>query len=138
MEDTRVFTMPMIALRGLTVLPGMTVSFDISRPKSVAAVEKAMVGDQKVFLVTQENPDDMDPSLEQLFHVGVVACIRQLVKMPGGVVRVMAEGLNRAELLSLDCEEPALVGEVFITPPQKFGLDYVTSEAMMRVLKYNE
>lgn len=135
MEDTRVFTMPMIALRGLTVLPGMTVSFDISRPKSVAAVEKAMVGDQKVFLVTQENPDDMDPSLEQLFRVGVVACIRQLVKMPGGVVRVMAEGLNRAELLSLDCEEPALVGEVFITPPQKFGLDYVTSEAMMRVLK---
>ena len=134
MEDT-IMTMPVIALRGLTVLPHMTVSFDISRNKSVAAVEKAMVSDQKVCLVTQLNPDDQNPDLDQLYHVGTVAHIKQLVKMPGGIVRVMVEGVGRAELLALDSEEPALIGEVLETGVREPDVDYVTGEAMMRVLK---
>ena len=134
MEDT-IMTMPVIALRGLTVLPHMTVSFDISRAKSVAAVEKAMVSDQKICLVTQLNPDDQNPDLDQLYHVGTVAHIKQLVKMPGGIVRVMVEGMGRAELLALDSEEPALIGEVLETGVREPDVDYVTGEAMTRVLK---
>lgn len=130
-----IVTMPVIALRGLTVLPGMTVSFDISRAKSVAAVEKAMVSDQKVGLFAQKNPEDADPSLEQLYHIGTIVRVKQLVKMPGGIIRVMVEGLVRAELLELDSEEPSLIGEVLEAPVLEGEEDYVTSEAMIRVLK---
>lgn len=130
-----IVTMPVIALRGLTVLPGMTVSFDISRAKSVAAVEKAMVSDQKVGLFAQKNPEDTDPSLEQLYHIGTIVRVKQLVKMPGGIIRVMVEGLIRAELLELDSEEPSLIGEILEAPVLEGEEDYVTSEAMIRVLK---
>lgn len=133
MEST-IFTMPVIALRGLCVLPKMTVSFDISRPRSIAAVERAMVTDQKICLIAQKNVEDMNPTLEQLYHIGTVAYVKQLVKMPGGVVRVMVDGLSRAELLLLDSDDPALVGEVELTEDQRNDLDYVTSEAMLRVL----
>ncbi len=135
MEDTKIITMPVIALRGLAVLPGMTISFDISRKKSIAAVEKAMVSDQKVCLVAQKDPENMEPAMEDLYHIGTVSYIKQLVKMPGGVVRVMAEGQDRAELLDLDSEEPALIGEVLITGEKEPDVDSVTAEAMARILK---
>lgn len=135
MEDTKIITMPVIALRGLAVLPGMTISFDISRKKSIAAVEKAMVSDQKVCLVSQKDPENMEPAMEDLYHIGTVSYIKQLVKMPGGVVRVMAEGQERAELLDLDSEEPALIGEVLITGEKEPDVDSVTAEAMARILK---
>ena len=134
MEGT-IITIPVIALRGLTVLPGMTVSFDVSRPKSIAAIEKAMVTDQKLCLVTQRNPEDKDPVMEQLFHIGTVVHVKQLVKMPGGIVRVMVEGLDRAELLMLDEDDPMLVGDIMITPSQTADVDYVTAEAMVRILR---
>ena len=133
MEDM-ILTMPGIALRALTVLPGMTVSFDISRAKSISAVEKSMVSDQKVFLVTQKNADDQDPVLDQLYHIGCISHVKQLVKMPGGIVRVMVEGLERAELLVLDSEEPALIGEI-AAADQVTDVDLLTGEAMMRILK---
>ena len=123
MEDTKIITMPVIALRGLTMLPEMTISFDISRKKSIAAVEKAMVGDQRVCLVAQKDPEIMDPSLDQLYHIGTVSYIKQLVKMPGGIVRVMAEGQERAELLDLDSTEPSLMGEVLFTQEQEADVD---------------
>ncbi|MCD8082742.1 MAG: endopeptidase La [Clostridiales bacterium] len=133
MEDT-IRIMPAIALRGLAVLPGMTVSFDISRPRSIAAVERAMVGDQNVFLVAQRDPDIQEPDLEHLYHVGTVSHIRQLVKMPGGMVRVMVEGLDRAELISLDSLDPMLMAEIVLTVAERQTEDAVT-EAMSRVLK---
>ncbi len=133
MEDT-IMTMPVIALRGLTVLPHMTVSFDISRPKSISAVEKAMVGDQKICLVTQRDPEDQDPTLEQLYHIGTIALIKQLVKMPGGIVRVMVDGQEKVELLSLDQTEPMLVGEIMEEEPEEEP-EYVVEQAMLRVLK---
>lgn len=133
MEDT-IMTMPVIALRGLTVLPHMTVSFDISRPKSISAVEKAMVGDQKICLVTQRDPEDQDPTLEQLYHIGTIALIKQLVKMPGGIVRVMVDGQEKVELLSLDQTEPMLVGEIMEVEPEEEP-EYVVEQAMLRVLK---
>lgn len=133
--DSTIFTIPVIALRGLTVLPKMTVSFDISRPKSIAAVEKAMLSNQRVCVVTQKNPEDMNPTLEQLYQFGTVAYVKQLVKMPGGVVRVMVEGQARAELLVLDSEDPMLIGEIELAEDNQDTLDYVTREAMIRVLK---
>ncbi len=134
MEST-IFTMPVIALRGLCVLPKMTVSFDISRSRSIAAVEKAMVTDQRICLVAQKNVEDMNPAMDQLYHIGTVAHVKQLVKMPGGVVRVMVDGQDRAELLVLDSDDPALIGEVELVNGQNGDLDYVVSEAMLRVLK---
>ena len=135
MEDTKIITMPVIALRGLTMLPEMTISFDISRKKSIAAVEKAMVGDQRVCLVAQKDPEIMDPSLDQLYHIGTVSYIKQLVKMPGGIVRVMAEGQERAELLDLDSTEPSLMGEVLFTQEQEADVAGAAAEAMSRILK---
>lgn len=128
--DVTVMTMPVIALRALTVLPKMTVSFDISRSRSVAAVERAMVSDQRICVVTQKDPEDSSPQMDQLHHIGVVVRVKQLVKMPGGVVRVMVEGLERAELLNLDSVEPALIGEVAIAPWREDDVDSLVAEAM--------
>ncbi len=128
--------MPVIALRGLTVLPTMMVHFDISRKKSVAAVEKAMVSDQKVFLVTQRSPEVMEPVQSDLYHIGTVAAVKQLVKMPGGVVRVMVEGQRVAELLYLDESDLLLRGEVAYLPFVKGAeADFASREAMARILK---
>lgn len=134
MED-KTITMPVIALRGMTVLPKMMIHFDISRSKSIAAVEKAMVSDQKVCLVTQKNSEDPDPGIEDLHQVGCVALIKQLVKIPNNVVRVMVEGLERAELLALDSEEPFLVGEIEGLQTSEDTVDYVTGQAMVRILQ---
>lgn len=136
MEQMR-YTLPAIALRGLTVLPGMMIHFDISRSKSIAAVEKAMVEDQKVFLVTQRRAEVMEPDQGDLYPVGCVASVRQLVKLPDNIVRVMVEGLERAELAHLEADEPYLLAEVETIPAgrQAEQLDYVTAEAMMRIVK---
>mgnify|MGYP000344073401 FL=1 len=109
MEHTQL-TIPVVALRGLTVLPQMIISFDISRKKSIAAVEKAMVGDQKILLVTQKRTEEMNPQAEDLYQMGTIAMVKQLVKLPGGVIRVMAEGEERAELLSLNTDGSYLSG----------------------------
>lgn len=128
------YNMPAIALRGLTVLPQMVIHFDISRKKSIAAVERAMVGDQKVFLVTQKNGEDSNPGIEGLFQVGTVVLVKQLVKMPGGIVRVMVEGLERAELIGLQMENPCLVCEVRPAEAED-DTDIMMQEAMLRVLR---
>lgn len=134
MED-KTITMPVIALRGMTVLPKMILHFDISRSKSIAAVEKAMVGDQRVCLVAQRNPEDTDPGIGDLYQVGTVALIKQLVKMPNNVVRVMVEGMERVELLAFDSEDPMLIGEISLLPGREGSFDYVTTQAMMRIIQ---
>lgn len=134
MED-KTITMPVIALRGMTVLPKMMIHFDISRSKSIAAVEKAMIGDQRVCLVTQKSSEEADPGVDELHSVGCVALIKQLVKIPNNVVRVMVEGQERVELLGLDSEEPMLVGEIGTLTESEDSLDYVARQAMVRILK---
>lgn len=133
--EGKIITIPAIALRGLTVLPKMIQHFDISREKSINAVERSMVGEQKVFLVTQRRPEDEDPKTDGLFQVGTVAQIKQLVKMPGGVIRVMVEGLFRAELLNLPEEDPSLVAEVTEEPLDMEDLSDTVKEAMARIVK---
>ncbi len=126
---------PVIALRGMTVLPNSTRFFDISRPKSIAALEAAMMADQKLFLVGQRSPDVADPSMEELWGTGTIAEVRQLIKLPGGVIRVMVEGKERARLLELAPSDAMLTGDVMEAPVERDMPDAMARDAMMRVLK---
>lgn len=90
--------MPAVALRGMTILPSMIVHFDVSRDKSIKAIEQAMTADQKLFVVTQRDPEASDPGIDDLYHIGTVVEIKQLVKLPKNIIRVLVEGLERAEL----------------------------------------
>ena len=134
MEDKKM-RLPAIALRGLTVLPQMTINFDIIRGKSIAAVEKAMVGDQKVLLITQVKPEEMNPDIEDLFHIGTVGFVKQLVKMPGGMVRITVEGLEKAELLELDNSGSTLTATAELLGDMEDDLNVIEKEAMLRIVK---
>ena len=127
--------MPAVALRGLTVLPGMVQHFDISREKSVRAVETAMMGDQKVYLVTQRNPQQEVPTAADLYQMGTVSQIKQIVKMPNGILRVMVEGLERAALLTLFEDGQYLEAEIEDAPMQEEQLSDTVKEAMSRIVK---
>ncbi len=128
--------LPAIALRGTTILPDMIVHFDISREKSIKAVEAAMVKDQRVFLITQKDPETENPGIPDLYQVGTVAFVKQVVKLPQDVLRVLVEGYDRAELLSLEQEKPFLKAEIAVFEPEdERKYDPTMIEAMMRSLR---
>lgn len=133
--DEIIRTLPVIPLRGLTVLPSMVLHFDISREKSIRAVEAAMAADQAIFLVTQKNPDENNPGLRGLYEVGVSAQIRNVAKLPKDIVRVMAEGTARGRLLGIQEREGFLVGEASFCDEPDPELDDLTKEAMTRALE---
>ena len=87
--------MPTVALRGMTILPHTIIHFDLSRKKSISAVEQAMVESQKIFLITQKEAEKSDPEYEDVYHIGTIALVKQIIKMPNHIVRVMVEGLSR-------------------------------------------
>lgn len=97
--EEQIMNMPAVALRGLTILPGMIAHFDISRERSLRAVEEAMEQDQKIYLVTQRNVDSEDPTQEDLYQMGIVADIKQVVRLQNDVVRILVDGISRAALL---------------------------------------
>ena len=127
--------LPAIALRGTTILPDMIVHFDVSRERSIKAIEAAMLHDQKIFLVTQKDPEVEKPELSELYQVGTVAYIKQVVKLPQDLLRVLVEGIERAELLGLEQEEPFLKAETALFEPD--GAQYTKSlkEAMFRSIQ---
>lgn len=127
--------LPVIALRGTTILPDMIVHFDVSRERSIKAIEAAMLHDQKIFLVTQKDPEVEKPELSELYQVGTVAYIKQVVKLPHDLLRVLVEGIERAELLGLEQEEPFLKAETALFEPD--GAQYTKSlkEAMFRSIQ---
>ena len=133
--EEQVIIMPTVALRGMTILPGMVQHFDVSRKKSIAAVEKAMLGDQKLFLVSQKRPEIPEPELDDLYQIGTVAVVKQLVKLPSKSVRVLVEGLDKAELLCFDTEEPYLMGEISLLGEEEEDTEPLAREAMLRILK---
>lgn len=104
--------MPAVALRGMTILPDMIVHFDVSRSKSKKAVERAMTTNQKLFVVTQRNPDVEDPEREELFTAGTIVMIKQLTRLQHGLVRVLVEAVERAELIDLLDNHDFLEAEV--------------------------
>ena len=114
----------------------MIVHFDISREKSIKAVEAAMVKDQRVFLITQKDSETENPGIPDLYQVGTVAFVKQVVKLPQDVLRVLVEGYDRAELLSLEQEKPFLKAEIAVFEPEdERKYDPTMIEAMMRSLR---
>ncbi len=128
-------TIPVIPMRGLTVLPTMVLHFDISREKSIKAVEAAMAKDQIIFLVTQQNPDDNNPGLRNLYSIGVAARIRNVARLPKNIVRVMAEGLERGRLLGIEESDGCLYARVELLMEAETECDDATKLAMTRGLE---
>lgn len=127
--------LPVIALKGMTVLPNMIVHFDVTRKKSIQALEQAMSTDKEVFLVTQKNSNETEPKAEDLYKIGTVATIKQLVKMPNKVVRVLVEGNERAEIMDLCTEDASmLTGEVSLYPYGDNEIDESKEKAMILLL----
>lgn len=106
------YILPMVPLRGLTVFPYMVLHFDVGRGKSVKAIEEAMLRNQLVFLVTQKEAEIDDPSIDDIYNVGTITKVKQMLKLPGEVVRVLVEGISRAELKNLISSESFFEVEV--------------------------
>ena len=123
--------MPAVALRGLTILPGMIAHFDISRERSLRAVEEAMEQDQKIYLVTQRNVDSEDPTQEDLYRMGIVADIKQVVRLQNDVVRILVDGISRAALLGFTGNEKYLEAEICYCDSNADSLPDDLREAML-------
>ena len=127
--------LPAIALRGTTILPGMIVHFDVSRERSVKAIEAAMLHDQKIFLVTQIDPEVESPDLAGVYHVGTIAYIKQVVKLPQNLLRVLVEGTGRATLVKFEQEFPFIRSEITPIDEEEMQMPEPVMEAMHRSLK---
>ncbi len=125
--------MPVLALRGINVFPGMVAHFDVGREKSIRALEEAMSGAQEIFLVMQKDISVVDPALQDLCKVGTAAHIKQLLKMPGEVVRVLVEGNFRGQIVQLTQTEPYLAGRIESLPDQKYAKDGASCLAQIRL-----
>lgn len=137
MSDIRI-TIPAVALRGMTILPGMIAHFDISREKSLKAVEEAMKGDEKVFLVTQIDVDTDNPGVEDLFKVGTLAIVKQVIKLQNNIVRILVEGIDRAELCAFTDKEEYLEAEILpIQQEEEDDLPENAKSAMVQGIQDN-
>ena len=123
--------MPAVALRGLTILPGMIAHFDVSRERSLRAVEEAMEQNQKIYLVTQRNVDSEDPTQEDLYQMGIVADIKQVVRLQNDVVRILVDGISRAALLGFTGNEKYLEAEICYCDSNADSLPEDLREAML-------
>jgi endopeptidase La len=129
-------SLPMVALRGMTIMPEMVVHFDVSREKSIAAIQEAMAGDQKIFLVAQRSIETDDPTQEDVYEVGTVGTIKQIMKLPKHIVRVLVSGETRGILKQLQQDTPYLRAEVeVIDESDPVIQDDLNGEAMARSLK---
>ncbi|MFR6306976.1 MAG: endopeptidase La [Mediterraneibacter faecis] len=126
----------MVALRGLTIMPEMIVHFDVSRERSIAAIQQAMVEEQEIFLVAQKSIETENPGQDDVYETGTVASVKQLIKLSKKVVRVLVEGKNRAVLKRIEETDPYLRAEVEVLEEQEITIpDDLNAEAMMRGLK---
>lgn len=125
---------PAVALRGMTILPAMIVHFDISRKMSIKAVEQAMLSDQKLFVVTQKDPEVSEPVLDDLYRIGTIVEIKQVIKMPKNILRVLAEGIQRAELVDIS-DNPEYLDADILTFVEEDTMDQNTKEALLRSMK---
>ena len=129
-------SLPMVALRGMTIMPEMVVHFDVSREKSIAAIQEAMEGDQKIFLVAQRSIETDDPTQEDVYEVGTVGTIKQIMKLPKHIVRVLVSGETRGILKQLQQDTPYLRAEVEVMDESDLVIqDDLNGEAMARSLK---
>ena len=134
--DTMIMKMPAVALRGMVILPGMVAHFDVSRAKSIKAVEEAMMDEQKIFLVAQRSIETDDPIQEDVYEVGTVGTIKQIMKLPKHIVRVLVSGETRGILKQLQQDTPYLQAEVEVIDESDLVIqDDLNGEAMARSLK---
>lgn len=135
-EESLKRTIPAVALRGMVILPGMIAHFDISRDKSVKAVEESMMKDQLIFLVTQKNVDQNEPALDDLYRIGIIAEIKQVIKLQNNIVRILVESKERAELSSFVDTTNFLQAEITRFDPQiDADLTKEAKTAMLRSIK---
>lgn len=127
--------LPVVALRGMTVLPDMVIHFDVSRERSVHAIEQAMLREQRLFLVTQKNVQTENPGLEDLYRIGTIASVKQVIKLPHNILRVLAEGLERGELSHLELDGDYPEAEVIRFEEESESPAPDICEAMIRSLK---
>ena len=134
--DNETRSLPMVALRGLTIMPEMIVHFDVSRERSISAIQQAMVEEQEIFLVAQKSIETENPGQDDVYETGTVASVKQLIKLSKKVVRVLVEGKNRAVLKKIEETDPYLRAEVEVLEEQEITIpDDLNAEAMMRGLK---
>lgn len=132
--------MPLLPLRGLSIFPGMLLHFDVGRPKSISALENAMRKDQMLFLVAQRDIKQEDPDLAELYKVGTICRIHQILKLPGDSMRVMVEGVQRATIIGASRTEPYIEANIMEAPETLGRSSEVRLEALMRKAKeiFNE
>ena len=134
--DTMIMKMPAVALRGMVILPGMVAHFDVSRAKSIKAVEEAMMDEQKIFLVAQKDVEQENPDIEDLFKIGIIAEVKQVIKLQNNIVRILVEGKERAELSAfLENPDYLLVEIIRFDEEVDDGLPEEAKEAMLRSIQ---
>lgn len=127
---------PVVALRGMAVLPGMLIHFDVNRPASIAAIEYAMENDQQILLLIQRDVEVENPTQKDLYKIGTIAIIKQIIKLPNNIIRVLVMGTERAQLENIESEDPYLSGEVVVVEDESIKrLSNVDNEAMLRALR---
>lgn len=127
--------LPTVTLRGLTILPGMVIHFDLSRDQSVSSVEQAMLGDQRLLVVTQKDINQENPGREDVYDVGTVVLIRQVSKLPERVLRVLVEGVSRARILEFAPSDSGIMAQVSYEKDDSADIDEISAEAMIRTVK---
>ena len=134
--DTMIMKMPAVALRGMVILPGMVAHFDVSRAKSIKAVEEAMMDEQKIFLVAQKDVEQENPDIEDLFKIGIIAEVKQVIKLQNNIVRILVEGKERAELSAFLENPDYLLAEIIrFVEEVDDGLPEEAKEAMLRSIQ---
>ena len=134
--DNEIKSLPMVALRGMTIMPEMVVHFDVSRERSIAAIQEAMVEEQKIFLTAQKSIETEDPGQDDVYEVGTVGTIKQLIKLPKHIVRVLVSGKTRGILRRIEQKDPYLRAEVEVIDESGLEIpDDLNSQAMERGLK---
>ena len=134
--DNEIKSMPMVPLRGMTILPEMVVHFDVSRQRSIAAVQEAMAEGQEIFLVTQRSIDTEDPDAEDVFEIGTVAQVRQIIRLPKQILRVLVAGEHRGRLQEIEYKDPYMRAKVTVIDEGSDDAEEdISTEAMERSLK---
>ncbi|WP_058486587.1 endopeptidase La [Defluviitalea phaphyphila] len=129
--EKNILQLPLIALRGFSVFPNMILHFDVARPKSIKALEKSMIEDQEIFLVAQKKVDIEEPEIKDLYEVGTISTIKQILKLPNGIIRVLVEGRTRGKIISFEEEKSYFL--VNIEEYLEEENDNIKNEALLRI-----
>ena len=134
--DNEIKSLPMVPLRGMTIMPGMVVHFDVSRARSIAAVQEAMAEGRQIFLTAQKSIDAEEPGEADVYEIGTVGTVRQIIKLPKQIVRVLVSGETRGRLKGIEFSDPYLRAKIeVLEDPEQDVPEDVNAEAMERSLK---